>query len=560
MDNHSFLDWGQVSEKYDAIKSQAINKALNNDSEAQTRFDIIDRVIKEILQWPHGQISVEEFAKGNKEGYVDYLLKSGDAKIIIEAKKVGATFPNITKRKKLKLTGSLLSVGEIGAAIAQAEAYAKTKDANVVLVTNGTCWCFYPLEPDLERDLIYAHILFPFDDIKDAEELFNIFSIANVEQDSLSKLGYENPYLVVNSLINASKDADARIGRNNIADFISPALDYALHGESLIGEEDKLKYCFVDTDARTKYDNTLKIFLADKKPDAILPAKRIKKEKEQDELQHSFKNITVNSKVPVTLLIGTVGAGKSTYLSHFELVQAKDLLKEKTCYWVNIDFEKMGSTGNPRSFIYNSLKDFTLKEHSYVKTDFKHLVEPAYEEEIKQLARGPFGLMAKNKDKFEEKIQEIISSDFEKTEPYVEKIFSYISSKHLCVIVLDNIDLYENSLLEIQVFSEGVALAKKINCSVIVSIRDTTYVKHKNESIFNAHELKKFWIDPPPFREVLSKRLRFASAAIKGKKATIPYSGMNLTILDLGVFFEIAHSTLLKEKAARLIVYLRWQY
>jgi len=188
-----------------------------------------------------------------------------------------------------------------------------------------------------------------------------------------------------------------------------------------------------------------------------------------------------------------------------------------------------------------------------VKTDFKSLVEPAYEDEIKKLARGPFGLAAKNKEKFEEKIQEIIEGDFEKVEPYVNKIFSYISKDHLCVIVLDNIDLYEDTQLEINVFSEGVALSKKVNCNILVSLRDTTFIKHKNDSIFNAHELKKFWIDPPPFREVLSKRLKFASSVLTNKKATIPYNGMQLTIENLGVFFDIAHSTLLKETSARLI-------
>ena len=270
-------------------------------------------------------------------------------------------------------------------------------------------------------------------------------------------------------------------------------------------------------------------------------------------MQLNFKNLNTNKNVPVTLLIGSVGSGKSTYLSHFELIQGKKMLEEKKCYWVSIDFEKMGSTGNPRDFIYNSLKEFTLNDHSIVKTDYKSLIEPAYEDEIKKLARGPFGLMAKNKEKFDEKIQEIIEADFEKVEPYVEKIFSYISNKHLCVIVLDNIDLYENSKLEIDVFSEGIALSKKINCNILVSIRDTTYVKHKNDSIFNAHELKKFWLDAPPFREVLSKRLKFASLALKGKKATIPYMQMQLIIEDLSVFFDIAHSTLLQEKSARLI-------
>lgn len=549
----TYLDWGEISEKYDLIKKDALNKDLFIESEAQTRFDIIDRIIKELLQWKHGQISVEEYIKGEKEKYVDYLLKCGDINIVIEAKKIGASFPNPSKRKKIKLTSSLLSEGEIGKAIRQAEGYATKVSANVVVVTNGTCWCFYPADPSIGKDLVYAYLLFPFDDIKDAEELFNWLAIPNVENDSLMKIGYENPYISINSLANVTRDSDARIGRNNIADHITPALDNAFHGESLIGDEDKLKFCYVNTDARTKYDTSLKMFLADRKPGSILTAKRIKKDWEQDELHLNIQALDTSKNIPVTLLIGSVGAGKSTYLSQFELIQGKELLQEKKCFWVYIDFEKMGATGNPREFIYESLKEFCLNDHPYVKTDYKSLVEPAYEDEIKKLARGPFGLAAKNKEKFEEKIQEIIEKDYTDVERYVEKIYAYIGKHYLTVIVLDNIDLYENSKLEIEVFSEGVALAKKINCNMIVSVRDTTYVKHKNESIFNAFELKRFWLDPPPFREVLSKRLKFAGLVLKGKKATIPYNGMSLIVKDLSVFFDIAHSTLLKENSARLI-------
>lgn len=555
MNKNFYLDWGEVSDTFQDIIKDAFNKELNNESEAQTRFDLIDRIIKEILQWHHGQISVEEYVKGSaKEGYIDYLLICGDYKIIIEAKKIGAAFPNPSKRKKFKLTGTILGEGEISKAITQAESYASEKDADVVVVTNGDCWCYYDFKNITNRDEVYANILFPFIDISDAEELFNIFSCQNVANDSLLKLNNENPFIVKNTLLSVIKDADARIGRNEIADFISPALDNAISGESIINDEEKLKYCFVTTEARTKYDSTLKIYLSDKKTDSVLPAKRIKKDKvSNDEFSQDIKNKETNTIRPVTLLIGSVGSGKSTYLSHFEKVHGKELLDSKSCYWIYIDFEKMGSTGDPRKFIYESLRDYTLKEHPHVKTDFKSLIEPAYKSEVDALARGPMNITANNKEKFNEIIQELILKDYKDIEPYVEKLFSYISKNHLCVIVLDNIDLYENTELEVNVFSEGIALSKKVNCNVIVSVRDTTFVKHKNDSIFNAFELKKFWLDPPPFREVLSKRLKYAGSILKNKKAILPFGNMNLNIEDLSVFFEIAHSSVLKENAARFI-------
>ncbi len=213
----------------------------------------------------------------------------------------------------------------------------------------------------------------------------------------------------------------------------------------------------------------------------------------------------------------------------------------------------MGKTGNPRNFIYKTLLDLTLRDHEYIPTDYENLVSKAYDEQIKALARGPFGLVAKNKEKFEEKIQEKIQADFDHVEPYVDVIYKYISQEYTCVIVLDNIDLYEDSSLEIDVFSEGVALSKKLKASVIVSIRDTTFINHKNESIFNAYELRKFWIDPPPFREVLSKRLKFSGSVLKNKRGTVKYTNITLQIQDLSIFFDIASATLLSGPQARFI-------
>jgi hypothetical protein len=405
----------------------------------------------------------------------------------------------------------------------------------------------------IPRNEIYATVLFPFDSTDDAEELFKIFACENVERNSLDSISNIVDISVIKTLSSTFKDSDARIDRNRIADHISLALDNAINGESILNDEDKLKYCFVQTDARTKYDSSLEIYLADKKPTVILPAKRIRKDRQDDDLKKTIGLIEANSHQPVTLLIGSVGSGKSTYLSHFEKIHAKKLLKEKKCFWVYIDFEKLGNE-EPKKFIYSSLRDFSLQQNEYIKTDYANLIEPAYKKEFENLARDPFSLIAKNKEKFEEKSQEIIENDYKDLYPYVEKIYRYISQKSLCVIVLDNIDLYENDLLEISVLSEGIALSKKINSNIFISIRDTTFVKHKNDSIFNAHELRKFWIDPPPLREVLSKRLRFAGEILKDKKAEINLAnGFKLQVKDLSIFFEIVHSSLLQENPARFI-------
>lgn len=551
-------DWGEVSELFADIHKRALDKTLENNSEAQTRFDIIDRLIKEILQWDHGQISVEPHTTGFKAGYIDYLLIAGDYKIVVEAKHIGASFPSPTRRKKLKVTGTILGSGEIKLALDQAEDYARNKGADIVMVTNGTCWCYYTMEYS-DRDKLQASLLFPFENLQDAEELFQIFEVHNVEKGSLLSIKSEPEVILNNKLLNVIDNSDYRLGRNSIADHIMKGIDQAIMSEALLNDEEVLKECYVDNDNRTKFDTTLQIHLNQYKPVLTEPVKKIRRDNKKDAVSDLLSNSKPNISSPVTLIIGSVGSGKSTYLKHFQLIKSKEIIDRKQAHWIYIDYEKMGQGGNPRNFLYKSLNEYLLEDHhgNSPATDFEAVIYPAYKSEIEALKRGPYALLSQNTEKFNEKIIDLIDKDFQNVEPYVEKVYSYIASEQLCVVVIDNVDLYEDEGLETKVFSEAISISKTLKCVVLISLRDSTYIKHKDSSIFNAYELKKFWINPPAFKDVLSRRLNYAARMLKDESAELElYSGTKLKISDLGLFFKIVQKSVLNEANSKLLEYL----
>src|SRR5689334_18837657 len=83
MDQDVRVDWGEASELFDELRSFVGARDLTSSNEAQTRFDVIDRMLREVLGWKHGQIAVEEHASAT--GFVDYILRSGDSTIVVEA-------------------------------------------------------------------------------------------------------------------------------------------------------------------------------------------------------------------------------------------------------------------------------------------------------------------------------------------------------------------------------------------------------------------------------------------------------------------------------------------
>ncbi|MFC3815622.1 hypothetical protein [Lysobacter sp. GCM10012299] len=540
-------DWGAASDSFDDLNTFVKGRDLASANEAQTRYDVIDRLLRDVLQWRHGSIAVEEHNQGTRTGYVDYILRSGDTCIVVEAKKFGATFPTPTVKTRLKLGGAVLGAGEIAAAIAQAKEYAATKKAQIVVVTNGSCWCLFSLTGVTSDS--FAHLLFPFDKDGHAEKLFDILSSRAVDEGSCTRLTNDLPP-AEERLLAEFRVSDDRVDRNNIADQISPALDRALYSEAIISDTDALRRCFITTEARTKFDSMLGMHLADPKPHGVAPAKRINREKKNDHLESIIAQSEPSFAPPVTLIIGPVGAGKSTYLKHFELIAGSELLVKKAANWIYIDMEALGKGGDPRAFIYDKLKTYLDHGMPGGPASYDKVIGPAYEAELRALKAGPLALIAKDEGEFNKLASKHIFDDYSRVEPYVDKVVTHLAKKNLAVIVLDNIDLYEDDALETAVFAEGLALSKRVHCHVIVSVRDTTFVRHKNDSAFNAYELRKLWLDPPPLKAVISARLTYSKKILEKKSATINLpNSMHLNVPDLSVFFDIVQQSILRGQA-----------
>ena len=110
-------------------------------NEADTRFQIIDRLLQDVLGWPTQAFRMEQ---STVEGFADYhlLRPNGKPALIVEAKRTGVYFDlpanfNLRKPFRAVKTRTLLTSNGLKAAIIQAQRYCADEGCEYGAVTNG---------------------------------------------------------------------------------------------------------------------------------------------------------------------------------------------------------------------------------------------------------------------------------------------------------------------------------------------------------------------------------------------------------------------------------------
>ncbi len=107
-------------------------------SEADTRANILERIIHEVLGWPRDAVRREVHCK---VGYLDYELSKGIPVIVIEAKAEGEAFVipyrKRTGAQRLEIAGVLTKETAIREALEQTHRYCSERGIRFGLATNG---------------------------------------------------------------------------------------------------------------------------------------------------------------------------------------------------------------------------------------------------------------------------------------------------------------------------------------------------------------------------------------------------------------------------------------
>lgn len=543
----------EIITQYDSLR-------LSNANEAETRLKVINHVIYDVLGWTHADVHVEErVSEDKKTTWADYVLRTGMTAIVVEAKKAGAMFGEVPRVRRTQLHGKIME-GDLGHAIIQARDYARKLSIPFAVVTNGNSWIVFPATR-VDQVAFQNSSAIIFDSLKSALETDYSEFVDLLSRDAAISGNLENELLgrVENQIEDRRLNKFftrnfSRINRHSLFPYIEGAITTAFSDDIINTATNILEKCYVQTPERIRFDERIKMHIA--KRESVTKRVPVRALKEQaNPISGIIADASERTRPVAVLVLGTVGAGKTTFLEHTHKVAAKDLFAPKSTvypHWLQIDFRDYSTDVPPLHFVLDNLKQ-KISEDEFL-SDYEKCIRPAYREEVDALLKGPLFLLSDDESERKRRITNLLMSDYEKTEPYVEKILRYAAERSPVFLVIDNVDQFDSEADQSKIFSSVMALAQKLRLNLVCSIREATYIRHRSTPLFDAFDFDAIAIDPPNVQAVLSKRFFVSRQLLEGKSASFTAeNGAEMHVKSLSKVIDLIQSSVLGTELGNLI-------
>lgn len=534
---------------------QAFKQLSQSDAnEATTRLRLIDRILYEVLGWLPDDITAEErVSEDGKTTYADYILRTANVAIVIEAKKVGIPFSATSQSRRIKLSKNFLE-SELGNAIVQARDYARKKGIDFAVATNGTTWAIFPAQrhDQVSFNDSSAQIFWNLDEIlnDNYQEFYDLLSRLSVVSGSLERTLFGR---TENQISNRKLGRFfTTTARQNLSNPVFPIIENEImmaFSDSIIElDNESFDRCYVSTPESMRFDHKIRMHINRREPMVSGSILRPMKDRDSKAFVGKIQNTIVNKRPLAILLLGTVGAGKTTFLHYMKNIRLEGEFKKTNDkpypHWVYLDFLK-NSGQSSIDFIYRALIEYIGKD-DFLKS-YDRCVKYAYADQIDALHNGPLGMFNDlEEDTVKKEISSFILDEYKKVNPYVDRILTYATKQAPFFLVIDNVDQIENEDEQSRLFTETLSISRRLSLNLILCLRQATFARHRNSPAIDAFDFEAVQIDPPKISSVLSKRFSLVRHLSSNKKGEfIAENGAHVTVDDASSIVTLLQGSVL---------------
>lgn len=491
--------------------------AYKGRNEAQTRFELIDTILKDCLGWEAGDIQVEDRLEGR---IADYVLGNPIQRAVIEAKREGTYFelPAGTTSGVASLR-TLMSHESIELAVEQVLDYAQDRGIPVAAVANGHQLIVFlasrqdGIPPRDGRALVLASLQdlhARFRDVWDA------LSPAGAERIALGRLlRLEERPLPPEPLSDRLVDYPGYKNRNPVsAEFEILGglfIEDVVHQDEL--EDEFLDACYLESGALSQYALVSKEIL--KKRYAALEdvaAVTARPARTKQGLSEDLLSSTLTSSLsrrPI-LLVGSVGVGKSIFIRRFITRDLEEAAPGSIALYVDYGAEP-ALADDLHAFTNRSLTE-QLRDEYDIDIDSSGFLRSVYRSDLARFRSGPYGFLAETSPPdYQLKEADFLAEKIKDRDEHLRRSIEHLQAaqRRQTVVFLDNVDQRPAAFQE-SVFLIAQAMATSWPVTCFVSLRPDTFHVSKQSGTLAAYQPRVFTISPPRVDRVIVRRLEFA--------------------------------------------------
>lgn len=516
-------------------------------SEANNRFQFVDRLLMECLGWERPHITVELLDGLN--GKADYALGM-PIKAILEAKKEAIKFnipPSGSASAVRKIQPLITSSKSFKEAVTQVIPYCVIHGAQIAIVCNGPQLAIFqaisPGFPPLEGECYFFNGFQAYIDYFSL--LWKLLSPEGINENCANRdlALHRNPRIPPKASTVIAEPFKYRYRsdfQENLRSLSSLLLEEIEDNPDL--KSDFYKECYIGIEANNRHLLLSKNIIA----------ARYRRAGEQgvapsalDEITGVDDNGNLRISDPALLgkmgsrpivVIGDVGVGKTSFFENlFESLSSSD---KANTYFLNINLGvKATLSSDIKSYILNEMPR-VLKVKYDVDINSAAFANAIYHRDLIDFDSTVNGeLKDLNPQQYSLERAKFLSGKIDQKDMHLQASLGHLSrgrGKQI-ILVLDNADQRSFEVQQ-ETFLIAQEFAASRNLSVFIALRPSTFYLSKTTGALSAYQNKVLTISPPPADEVVQKRLVFAVRVAEGKVAPASLQGIRLNLKNV-VFF-----------------------
>lgn len=517
-------------------------------NEAETRFQIIDRVIVDCLGWPRDLLRLENSHEGRS--YADYEL--GDPRCVIwEAKRKSLTF-NLPANPQRNIVRGLRSVmaldSEASDAIRQVQGYCSERGVELAVATNGYQLIAFlatrndGIAPLDGRCLVidgYEQLANEF------PKIWQMLSPAGVAERRLNRflnVGEDRalPPKMSSLLANYPKYRYPSELQNTLRSLGELLLiDVVDQGDT---EREFFRQCYCESGSLSQHALVSKRMLASRyaslfDSDTELPYIQPVQSGPGRSAFTPELTVAAISHRPI-VLIGDVGVGKTSFLKHLMYVSAFEEFQK--AMYIYMDFGSQGALSEDlTNFVLTEIEGQLLSLYN-VDVHESGFIRGVYHSDLSRFDRGIYGdLREIDPIAYQQKQIGFLDEQTKHRDSHLKRSISHISQgrRKQIIFVLDNVDQRDHEVQE-RAFIIAQNLAKEWDSAVFIAIRPRTFYQSKQAGSLTAYPHRVFTISPPRVDRVIERRLKFALNMAEGRTQIEQLHDITVHLVNISTFLK----------------------